>query len=198
MTPDGQYHAFIWDKENGMQDLGNLGGKSYAQDINEKGQVVGISYLPDGQEHAFIWQQDTGIVDIVTSGGPPSRAISINNAGQVGGQIAKKGTGRGFIWEFNKGITVLSIKGQISMGMRINDSGQTVGYFFTPKFLFFKERRSIFLWDPNRGKVELNLGSENVNSIAGLDINNKGQILAAFRASRKEYRVVILTPKPSQ
>ncbi len=198
MTPDGQWHPFIWDKTNGMRDLGTLGGKSYAQDINEKGQVVGISYLPNGQQHAFIWQQGTGIVDIVTPGGPPSRAMSINNAGQVGGQIAKKGTGRGFIWELNTGMTVLGIKGQIHRGMRINDSGQAVGYYFTDKLLFFKERHSVFLWDPDRGEVELNLGPENVNDILGLDINNKGQVLATFQVTRQEHRVVILTPKPKQ
>ena len=198
MTPDGQWRPFIWDKTNGMRDLGTLGGKSYAQDINEKGQVVGISPLPNGDQHAFIWQQDTGIVDIVTLGGPPSRAISINNAGQVGGQIAKKGSPRGFIWELNVGMTYLGIKGQIRRGMRINDSGQAVGYFFTPKFLFFKERHSVWLWDPDHGEVELNLGSEDVNEIRAVDINNKGQILAVFGVSRQERRIVILTPKTSR
>lgn len=194
-TSNGQWHAFIWDKTNGMRDIGTLGGESCAMDINEKGQVVGISYLPNGQEHAFLWEQDTGMVDLGTLGGPASRATSINNSGQVGGESSKKRSGGGFIWELNTGMTDLGIKDRISWGMKINDSGQAVGHFYTPKFLFFKERHSIMLYDPNHGIAELNLGLENASFVSTLDINNKGQVLATYQISPQKYRMVILTPK---
>jgi len=116
----------------------------------------------------------------------------------VGGESAKKSSGGGFIWELNTGMTDLDIKGQIRGGTRINDSGQAVAYYFTPKFLFFKERHSVFLWDPNSGEVELNLGPENVSDISALDINKKGQVLVTFRVSQQAHRVVILTPKTSR
>ena len=194
-TSDGQWRAFIWDRENGMRELGTLGGKSYAGDINEKGQVVGTSQAPNGQEHAFFWDQEAGMVDIVTASGSASRATSINNSGQVAGERAKKGSARGFIWEPNTGVTDLDIKGQLRGGMKINDSGQAVGYFFADKFLFFKERHSVWLCDPDGGKVELNLGLENMRFVGALDINNRGQILVSVRVGPEENRVIVLTPK---
>jgi probable HAF family extracellular repeat protein len=58
--------SFIWDKENGMRDLGSLGGTcTTVSDINDRGQVVGFSNLPgDLSQHGFLWDngsfQDLG------------------------------------------------------------------------------------------------------------------------------------------
>lgn len=48
------YHAFIWDSENLMQDLGTLGGSnSEALGINDNGQVVGKTYNSSEYNRAF-------------------------------------------------------------------------------------------------------------------------------------------------
>jgi len=48
-------HAFLWDEQNGMQDLGTFGGNSAkAYDINDSGQIVGQYRSPSGYFHAFL------------------------------------------------------------------------------------------------------------------------------------------------
>ena len=52
-----------------MINLGTLGGNySHAQDINEKGQIVGISETLTGDRHAFLWQNGS-MIDLGTLGG---------------------------------------------------------------------------------------------------------------------------------
>ena len=48
------YHAFIWSANTGMQDLGSLGGSSFAQGINASGQVVGYYLSVLGQLRPFL------------------------------------------------------------------------------------------------------------------------------------------------
>jgi probable HAF family extracellular repeat protein len=50
-------HGLLWQNDT-VTDLGNLGGTStFPLDINNRGQVVGLSSLPDDATfHAFLWQ----------------------------------------------------------------------------------------------------------------------------------------------
>ncbi len=66
-------------------DLGTLGGNcSYANGINDKGQVVGKSYTSSGKSHAFLYTNGS-MTDLGTLGGKSSYANGINNKGQVVG-----------------------------------------------------------------------------------------------------------------
>lgn len=51
--------SFIWDKENGLRDLGSLGGAcTLVADLNEQGQIAGVSNLAGDQfGHAFLWNK---------------------------------------------------------------------------------------------------------------------------------------------
>ena len=50
----GAWHAFLYPPGGPMQDLGTLGGTSNADSINNRGQVVGYSFIATAQ-HAFLY-----------------------------------------------------------------------------------------------------------------------------------------------
>ena len=70
-----------------MVDLGTFGRNSYAEDINDLGQVVGWSYTDSGVTRPFLWTARDGMVDLGTLGGNYSygSASDINDLGQVVG-----------------------------------------------------------------------------------------------------------------
>lgn len=52
------FRAFVWTSGGGMKDLGSLSGRDWAQarDLNEKGWVVGETYLRSGLSRATVWK----------------------------------------------------------------------------------------------------------------------------------------------
>jgi probable HAF family extracellular repeat protein len=70
---DTNYHAFLWTRETGMQDLHTLPGvgtplpdaDSVGLGINDQGQVVGTSFDASGNPRAFLWQ-DGAMIDLNT------------------------------------------------------------------------------------------------------------------------------------
>jgi probable HAF family extracellular repeat protein len=96
------YHAFLWDAVNGMQDLGTLGGvRSYANAINDAGQIVGFAALPSGIQHAFLY--DSGVMTDLNDLIPPDsgwevyQASGINSSGQIVGEGFHNGAQHGFL-----------------------------------------------------------------------------------------------------
>jgi probable HAF family extracellular repeat protein len=95
-------HAFLY---NGvMHDLGTLGGtKSDALGINQKEQVVGVSYISgDSDYHAFLWTALSEMVDLNTlidpaAGWVLTDATAINDVGQIVGQGYAGGQTRAFL-----------------------------------------------------------------------------------------------------
>jgi probable HAF family extracellular repeat protein len=71
-----------------MTDLGTLGGQySYANDVNEAGQVVGVAQTSSGEGRGFLYS-DGQMVDLTSllpsnSGGELFGPIAINNRGQI-------------------------------------------------------------------------------------------------------------------
>ena len=82
--------AFVWDAENGIQDLGALAdGWSWAYDVNNAGQVVG-SAREDNVSIAVLWDPAAGLVDLNDWLAPDSgwvlrEARGINQRGDIVG-----------------------------------------------------------------------------------------------------------------
>ncbi len=93
-----------------MTDLGTLGGhRSAPLDINEAGQVVGLSRTLSGEQHAFVWDSTHGMRDLGTLGGDFSSAFEINEAGQVvGGSRTSSGEYHAFITTVSPGRSSVS------------------------------------------------------------------------------------------
>ncbi len=94
----GLPRAYLWTASDGLVDIGVLGApppcptcphsgpRVTATDLNEAGEIVGISTTANGEFHAFVWSRAGGMVDLGTLGGTDSSAEAINDPGQVVGE----------------------------------------------------------------------------------------------------------------
>jgi len=92
-------HAFLWTKQTGMRDLGTLPGdfNSGAIQINDKGDVVGVSNDASGKARAFLWQN--GMMWDLNDLSPNSPmfllfAAGIDSRGEIAGFGVQKSTGQ--------------------------------------------------------------------------------------------------------
>jgi len=136
-----QTRAFIWDQENGMQDLRTLGGTdAQALLINDRGQVVGHSYINSTPSplctyplatRSFIWEKQTGMVDLGSFGGTCTVATDLNERGQVVGSSNFKGdqSYAAFLWERGQLHRLGgSLGGNCAGAVAINEAGESVGF----------------------------------------------------------------------
>jgi probable HAF family extracellular repeat protein len=140
--------SFIWDKENGMRDLGSLGGTcTTASDLNNQGQIVGSSNLPgDLSEHGFLWNngsfQDLG----GSLGGDFLGPFAINDSGEAVGFATLPGDTlfHAVLWKRVGHMVDLGGVGadQCSFATSINAATQVVG---TSGDCVSTSR--VFLWD---------------------------------------------------
>jgi len=147
--PFDVWSGWIWKSGTGTR-LGTLGGaNSWAQDINDLGQVVGYSENARGKIRAFRWVNGT-MTGIGTLGGSVSRALAINNKGHIVGHSQLTGdprdpNGAPFVHAFLKKSGVMTdlgtLGGRNSTALDINDAGQVVGWSETAAGI-----RHPFLW----------------------------------------------------
>ena len=88
---DTTFHAFLWTKRTGMQDLGTLSGDvaSVSISINDAGSVIGASLDANFNPRAFLWEKGV-MTDLNTllAGDSPLYLLtgcSINSRGEITG-----------------------------------------------------------------------------------------------------------------
>jgi|HubBroStandDraft_4_1064222.scaffolds.fasta_scaffold01739_6 probable HAF family extracellular repeat protein len=88
---DTTFHAFLWTKRTGMQDLGTLSGDvaSVSISINDAGSVVGASLDANFNPRAFLWEKGvmTDLNTLIAADSPLYllTGCSINSRGEITG-----------------------------------------------------------------------------------------------------------------
>jgi probable HAF family extracellular repeat protein len=117
-----------------VRDLGTLGGLgTTTRDINDQGQVVGLSDVARDRpdlviQHAFLWE-DGRMYDLgALEEGARSQAFAINDSGVVVGSSARtlKGDQVPVVWQQNT-IAPLPFDGEDGEAVDINNGGQIIG-----------------------------------------------------------------------
>jgi probable HAF family extracellular repeat protein len=169
-------HALLWQKDSAgvrVSSLGTLGGTfSYANGLNDAGQVVGDSWVDaSGTDHAFLWQAGL-MTDLGTLGGPQSLATSINASGQIVGMAdTTPGVSHGFLWQTGVMTDLGTLGGPRSRAYSVNDANQVVGDASTAG-----GADHAFLWRTGVGMTDLGTLPGGTYSIARA-VNGSGQVV---------------------
>lgn len=207
-------HAFLWDANNGMTDLGLPNGftGSYAAGINASGQVAGSASYDDpltgSHNTAFLWDAVHGMTILgVGSAYSDSQATAVNDAGEVVGSQwnTLNGILAAFRWTpasangLSGSFTDLgTLPGDTdSSAAAINNVGQIVGYSsYGDEWGYYPHA---FNWDASGGMESLQNqvlpGSDAILQFAEA-INDRGAIAVDGYDSQGISLAYLLTPIP--
>ena len=176
---DPGFHAFLWFGGK-LRDLGTLplGGRgdmpnvSKAEAINERGLVIGTSYVDqnDPAEYAALWSPTKTTVLSCPDSRPLSDARAINDRGWIVGSCNAESPGSGrrtpraALWK-GKVRRDLGPSRGTSVAVAVNDRGQVVG----------TSGNHAFIWQNGR-MTDLGTlpGAAGASAVA---INNRGQVV---------------------
>ena len=176
-----QTRAFLWTQSQGLQDLGTLGGPdAFATNINEHGQIFGVSYTSDVPNplttippfDAFLYEKGK-MTDIPNGfGGTQVNPLGANNRGELIGNasFADEQTSHPFLWSKGKWIDLGTFGGTFGDPASINDAGVVTGHAATPDSAVHG-----FLWKKG---VLTDIGTvDGDDCSAGFSINSANQIV---------------------
>ena len=183
-TPTLELHAFIWNAQSGMRDLGTLPGDylSFAHAIDDAGNVVGSSTSTSGVTTAVMWRPGSPpqpLLDIQLPGVTGMTPLDLNNAGQVVGYgIDQNFELAGWFWSRQTG--TVDLRQPIpscqfgAAPSAIGPSGTVVGNYCEPAVGLMHA----FVWSPGIPYQDLGvpLGRVNDAHIRAAGINSAGVI----------------------
>jgi probable HAF family extracellular repeat protein len=173
--------AFFWDPASPTPQIlpNNLGGtQSWANKINDQGQVVGYAETSEaGYVHAFLsdWTNRT-MQDLNTLGGNESWGNDINSLGQIVG-TAQIDTGMqlAFLDPGNRVLQNLeTLDGDESAAMGINNQGQVVGWSTASDGVYAFLRNILAPGEPMQN---LGILTGEYNYSQALSINDRGEVV---------------------
>jgi len=147
--------AFIWDRAQGMVDLGSFGGTcTMALDLNNHGQVVGASNVTgDNNQRAFLWENGS-FRDLGGSPGEFTAADAVNEGGVAAGYTYLAGDTllHAALWRHVGQLTDLGSvdNDACAWALALNDKDQVVG-----ESTDCQDAVRGFLWE-NGSMVDLN------------------------------------------
>lgn len=173
-------HAFLW--SNGvLHDLQTLGGPdSFAQFVNESGQVAGISFTNSSPNSTtgsptldpFFWKNGK-MEDLGTLGGTLGFANGLNDLGHVIGQsnLAGDATYHPFLWKGSQMIDLQTLGGDNGVAVWSNDADEVVGWADLPG----SQMHHAFLW---KNGVMTDLGTaDGAPCTLAYGVNASGQVV---------------------
>jgi probable HAF family extracellular repeat protein len=166
-------HAFFWQKQGGIRDLGTLPGGDYSSAfaINDSGVVVGTSNTSTSS-HAFSWIPAQGLRDLGTlPGANASSAFAINNQGQIAGSSGAHAA----LWTGGNIQDLGTLGGATSEAHGINNLGEVVGLSDT------SSGSHAFLWKDG-AMQDLGFLPGDTSSRAD-HINDSGMVVGASQGS---------------
>jgi probable HAF family extracellular repeat protein len=185
---------FLW-HDGKMRDLGSLGGTlNFVNGINNRGQVIGQSFLSGDVEPRPVLWSDGMVTDLGSFGGSDGSPNWINEVGEVvGSSNLPDGRHQAFLWRNG----ILSNLGVVpgdkcSTAWSINSKSQVVGASGLCGIAVHA-----FLWQDGE-MIDLNqFAPPGVQLTYGVDINDRGEIVCLGRDGGHEehdVRVFLLVP----
>jgi probable HAF family extracellular repeat protein len=132
-------------------------------DVNDRGQVVGVTIGPLFVRHGFLWQDG-----VLTDFGVGSTAAAITERGEIVGSAVIDGHVRAVVWKDGTRIDLGTLPGEVeSRALAINERGLIAGWSGTHSFL----------WDHG---VMTDLGTFRDQPILAFGISAKGEVLGSW------------------
>jgi uncharacterized membrane protein len=169
--PSEDHHAFVWDANIGLVDLGAPGGTtSGAMAINDLGQTVGCVLGPNNLAYPFLWDRNNGMLNLTADNTVPKykAAMDINNDGTVLGVT--------FRWTKDDGLVLLeNPTGCNSFARSINNTGKVAGVFWKKTA---QPRRRLIVWDDPNSWRDLGAPKKKARHVlSNITINDNDQIV---------------------